>query len=80
MGCGKSKEYKVHLPNGRVWRRNRRHLCPVSSLSGESFPQFPVESPVNKFPCIPRRSPQMRKNESAQDIIISMKGRGGVDM
>nr|XP_027212148.1 uncharacterized protein K02A2.6-like [Penaeus vannamei] len=44
MGCGRSRQYEVRLPSGRVWWRNRRHLrpVPVPSVNPHSCPLCPL--------------------------------------
>lgn len=67
MGCGRSRNYEIRLPSGRVWWRNRRHLRPIPSPSEDLPPQIPVtpcsdeksRSPVEDPPPAPRRSTRL---------------------
>lgn len=69
MGCGRSREYEVCLPSGRVFRRNRRFLYPVPTPGEDPTPHLPVAPcpDVGKVtssldpPMPPRRSPRFRK-------------------
>ena len=85
MGSGKSRDYEIRLPSGRVWWRNRRFLRPVIPASVEPSPPFPVapcsdqeKSLVNDPPIIPRRSQRLLENESARKCTTSVRGEGGV--
>ena len=42
MGHGRARRYEILLPSGRVWFRNRRHLRPIPSVSGDTSSQNPV--------------------------------------
>ncbi|XP_068220014.1 uncharacterized protein [Palaemon carinicauda] len=42
MGFGKSRDYEVRLPSGRVWWRNRRFLRPVPTPGVDPLPHLPV--------------------------------------
>lgn len=68
MGHGRSRQYQVRLPSGRVWWRNRRHLRPVPTptTSVDPSPQIPVSpcsglerEPSLSPPNAPRRSPRL---------------------
>ena len=80
MGIGRSRDYQVRLPSGRVWWRNRRFLRPVELPSVDPSP---VESPnvdVSKVnpspPCVSApvlcRSERLRNKRSAQDETMSV--------
>jgi len=87
MGCGRSRQYEVRLPSGRVWWRNRRHLRPVpvpkcepSFLSPVSPCQDQETGSLHVPPVTPRRSPRLvaKSPVSARDTTTSVKGGGGV--
>ncbi|XP_068247527.1 uncharacterized protein [Palaemon carinicauda] len=87
MGRGMARKYEVRLPSGRVWFRNRRHLCPVANISDDTSPQDPVspcsgqERETSSEPSnVPRHSPRLaqRNYRSARDTATSVKGEGGV--
>ena len=70
MGRGRSRDYELRLPSGRVWWRNRRFLRPVPPPSANviSPPQSPVapcsdleKSLVTSPPVLPRRSERLKK-------------------
>ena len=51
MGIGRSRDYSVRLPSGRVWWRNRRFLRPVPSPSGPPpTPSGPPSPPSGPSP------------------------------
>ncbi|XP_069978514.1 uncharacterized protein [Penaeus vannamei] len=85
MGCGRSRQYEVRLSSGRVWWRNRRHLCPVpvpkcepSFLSPVSPCQDQETGSLHVPPVTPRRSPRLvaKSPVSARDTTTSVKGGG----
>ena len=87
MGCGRSRQYEVRLPSGRVWWRNRRHLrplpvpnCEPSFLSPVSPCQDQETGSLHVPPVTPRRSPRLvaKSPVSARDTATSVKGGGGV--
>ncbi|XP_045105471.1 uncharacterized protein K02A2.6-like [Portunus trituberculatus] len=85
---GRSREYDVRLPSGRVWRRNCRHLHPVPPHDDDPLYHIPVvlwsdEKSPSAFlapPVAPRRSQWLMKKSSARDSATSVSGEGGVDM
>ena len=69
MGIGKSRDYHVKLPSGRVLWRNRRFLRPVPKPSSafnqevsqmtenlEQSPQYSAQTEKRKSPRIQARS------------------------
>lgn len=87
MGCGRTRDYEVRLPSGRVWWRNRRFLRPVPSCV-DPLPQVPVvpcsgekiTPSVHSSPVVPRRSQRLKEKQSARDHATSVRGEGGVDI
>lgn len=68
MGIGRSRDYHVKLPSGRVWWRNRRFLRPVYFPS--DIPATPDEPSA---PPPRRRSERIRQRQmSAQDSAMSV--------
>ena len=66
MSCGRSRDYEVRLPSGRVWWRNRRFLRPVPFHGVGPLPHIPVvpcsdteKSLASSPPVVPRRSPRL---------------------
>ena len=85
MGQGRTRNYEVRLPSGRVWWRNHRFLRPVLSPSCDPLPHVLVAScsDVERSnsvdpPVTPHRSERLRKKQSARDGATSMRGEGGV--
>ncbi|MEL6606359.1 MAG: RNase H-like domain-containing protein, partial [Cyanobacteria bacterium J06614_10] len=87
MGHGRSRQYEVRLPSGRVWFRNRRHLRPVPQISDATSPKMPVspcfgqgKEPSHNPPTNLRRSPRLveKSPSSTRDNATSVKGEGGV--
>ncbi|KAG7155102.1 pol Retrovirus-related Pol polyprotein from transposon-like 4 [Homarus americanus] len=75
MGVGRSRDYKVRMPSGCVWWRNRRFLQPVpppaaSPLTEDESPT-PHEDPSHSAP---RRSERLRTKKSAQDKDYEREG------
>lgn len=70
MGLGRSRDYQVRLPSGRVWWRNRRFLRPVTMPS--AGPATSVESHTLPSDEVPRRSERIQKKRSAQDFAMSV--------
>ncbi|KAK4288131.1 hypothetical protein Pmani_038826 [Petrolisthes manimaculis] len=74
MSCGRSRDYEVRLPSGRVYWRNRRFLRPINPPGVDPLPHIP-EPPVSctdpvteSFiaPTTPRRSERLQRTESAR--------------
>ena len=86
MGIGRSRDYEIRLPSGRVWWRNRRFLRPVYHVSDDPPPLFPVspcsdlekQSLVFTPPVVPRQSKRLIEKESARELTTSVRGEGGV--
>ncbi|KAK8400953.1 hypothetical protein O3P69_002618 [Scylla paramamosain] len=70
MGIGKSRDYLVKMPSGRIWWRNRRFLRPSMSPSKDLPPTDATppgaESPQ---PALPRRSARIKGRRDAQDTV-----------
>jgi len=87
MGCGRSRDYEIRLPSGRVWWRNRRFLRPVPPPGDDSLPHIPVDpcldlekqSTFGNPPAYPGRSQRLLDKESARNWTTSVRGEGGVD-
>ncbi|XP_068213280.1 uncharacterized protein [Palaemon carinicauda] len=79
MGHGKSRDYQIRLPSGRVWWRNRRFLRPVPPTISDPFLPVPVapcpdldrESLVTIPPVNPSRSQRLIEKESARECTTS---------
>lgn len=88
VGRGRNRDYELRLPSGRVWRRNRRFLRPVTPGSVDNLPHIPVvpcagekSRPASYAPPVtPRRSQRLREEKSARDSATSVRGEGGVGM
>ncbi|XP_076032421.1 uncharacterized protein LOC143020148 [Oratosquilla oratoria] len=50
MGRGRSREYELRLPSGRIWWRNRRHLRPVAPPPDASAAVAPLPSRADPLP------------------------------
>ncbi|XP_068225983.1 uncharacterized protein [Palaemon carinicauda] len=81
MGHGKSRDYQIRLPSGRVWWRHRRFLRPVPpTISDPSLP-VPVapcqdlerESLVTIPPVNPRRSQRLIEKDCILAPPIKVK-------
>ena len=78
MGIGRSRDYQVRLPSGRVWWRNRRFLRPVTPPLSD--PLTPGEPCAPTSVPAPRRSERLRlqqqrqlpETSSAQDLTMSV--------
>ena len=86
MGRGRTRDYEVRLPSGRVWWRNRRFLRAIPDPSVDPLPHIPVvpcsdgtPGPVTEPSNLPRRSPRLR-NGDARDCATSLKGGGRCDV
>ncbi|XP_064100673.1 uncharacterized protein LOC135211285 [Macrobrachium nipponense] len=83
MGHGRSRDYQIRLPSGRVWWRNRRFLRLVPPTNSDPFLPVPVapsqdlerESLVSIPPVNPRRSQRLMEKESARECTTSVRGR-----
>ncbi|XP_068216422.1 uncharacterized protein [Palaemon carinicauda] len=87
MGFGKSRDYEVRLPSGRVWWRNRRFLRPVPTPGVDPVPHLPVapctdieRSLVSNPQVFPRRSQRLIRKNSLENGTTSARGEGGVDI
>ncbi|XP_068235531.1 uncharacterized protein [Palaemon carinicauda] len=87
MGFGKSRDYEVRLPSGRVWWRNRRFLRPVPTPGVDPLPHLPVapctdieRSLVSNPQVFPRRSQRLIRKSSLENGTTSARGEGGVDI
>ena len=89
VGRGKSRDYEVRLPSGRVYWRNRRFLRPViphsvDPLPNPSVPVVPscMDPERESFtsPMSPRRSKRLEAKQSARKVLTSVWGEGGVDV
>ncbi|KAK8394796.1 hypothetical protein O3P69_005935 [Scylla paramamosain] len=80
MGIGKSRDYLVKMPSGRIWWRNRRFLRPSMSPSKDLPPTDATppgaESPQ---PALPRRSARIKGRRDAQDTVCYER-EGGREM
>ncbi|KAK8376342.1 hypothetical protein O3P69_009766 [Scylla paramamosain] len=80
MGIGKSRDYLVKMPSGRIWWRNRRFLRPSMSPSKDLPPTDATppgaESPQ---PALPRRSARIKGRRDAQDTACYER-EGGREM
>lgn len=78
MGCGRSRDYEIRLPSGRVWWRNRRFLRPVPPPGDDSLPHIPVDpcldlekqSTFSNPPADPRRSLRLLEKKSLLVIVL----------
>ncbi|KAK4303511.1 hypothetical protein Pmani_024480 [Petrolisthes manimaculis] len=74
MSCGRSRDYEVRLPSGRVYWRNRRFLRPINPPGVDPLPHIPeppvsCTDPVTESviaPTTPRRSERLQRTESAR--------------
>lgn len=69
MGVGKSRDYQIRLPSGRVWWRNRRFLRPtMSPVDPTPEPGLPTPEPDPSSPAPARRSERIKARQTAQDL------------
>ncbi|XP_037782055.1 uncharacterized protein LOC119578559 [Penaeus monodon] len=70
MGIGKSRDYQIRLPSGRVWWRNRRFLRPTMSPLASSTSEPEQPTPAADIPSLtsPRRSERLKARGTAQDL------------
>jgi len=80
MGIGKSRDYLVKMPSGRVWWRNRRFLRPSTSPS-EDLPttEATPAGAEQSQPAMPRRSARITGRSDAQDTACYER-EGGREM
>ncbi|XP_076060199.1 uncharacterized protein LOC143036563, partial [Oratosquilla oratoria] len=76
MGRGRSRDYELRLPSGRLWWRNRRHLRPVAPPPDASATAAPLPSRAD--PPTPRRSPRLAGVPAPRVASASAVGGGGV--
>lgn len=74
MGIGRSRDYLIRMPSGRIWWRNRRFLRPTSLPPGD--PQPDPDPPRH---AAPRRSDRLKAKRHAQDTACCER-EGGREM
>ena len=70
MGVGRTRDYQLRMPSGRIWWRNRRFLRPVppaaaNPLAVDGSPTDGADPPP---PAVPRRSERIKARTHAQDL------------
>ncbi|KAK7076519.1 hypothetical protein SK128_017227, partial [Halocaridina rubra] len=76
-GVCRSREYEVHLLNGRVLWRNLQHVHPVPSLSVDPLPHVHVapclalENAVNNSPTVSRHSPRLMEKNPVIMVLLA---------
>ncbi|KAG0720416.1 hypothetical protein GWK47_048555 [Chionoecetes opilio] len=76
MGTGRSRDYLVRMPNGRVWWINRRVLRPTpphsenpQSTDGAKLPGGPSPGAESAQSALPRRSARIKTRTDAQGLV-----------
>lgn len=68
MGVGRSRDYLLKMPSGRVWWRNRRFLRPAPPLNASSTMEDATAPLAAPDTVVPRRSPRLQEKASAAAV------------
>ncbi|XP_045102655.1 uncharacterized protein LOC123499099 [Portunus trituberculatus] len=68
MGVGRSRDYLLKMPSGRVWWRNRRFLRPGPPLNASSTMEDATAPLAAPDTVVPRRSPRLQEKASAAAV------------
>lgn len=72
MGVGRSRDYNIKMPSGRILWRNRRYLRPVPAPPENQPVPADTGSDAGCQPTLPRRSERLAKKRSVQDVAMNV--------
>ena len=69
MGVGRSRDYLLKMPSGRVWWRNRRFIRPIPPPDTSSSTEHPPAPPQAPETVVPRRSRRLQKRKESVAVV-----------